>query len=230
MDKRKQIFFLHHAGGSSYSYQFLKPYLCDFNCLTLELPGRGYRWESDFLTDFDAATFDLYKLILENLQTTEIILYGHSMGAYMALRLANLLEKKRILPIHLIVTGSAGPKTKLNKKRYLFSENDLKKEIKAMGGVQDDILQNREFMDYYLPILRADFELIEKSDMACEPPTSTPIFAMMGNEEEHHEKILQWKAYTKAEFGFEILEGGHFFIYKHAEYIASKIKQLCSSI
>lgn len=226
MNYKKQLFLLHHAGGSSYSYQFLKPYLDEFECITLELPGRGRRMEGSLLTDFDTAVYDQYQQLLMHLKTRNFALYGHSMGAYMALRLVNLLEKEDSQPSFLFVTGSVGPKAKSGKMRHLLRKNDLINEIKALGGVPEDILKNNGFMQYYLPIIRADFELIEKSDLINEPPVNVPIFAIMGNEEHNYKNISQWEVYTTKQFDYEILEGNHFFIYKHAQYIASKLKYL----
>lgn len=226
--EKTQIFLLHYAGGSSYSYQFMKPYLEDFDCILLELPGRGRRMASEPLIDFEKAVYDLLKQVLIHLKTSKFIVYGHSMGAYMALRLVNLLEKKGCKPSHLIVTGSAGPKIKAKKKRYLLDNQDLSNEIKAMGGISNELLKSKEFMDYYLPIIRADFELLEKSDLVNEPPVSTPIIAIMGNQEEHYKQISQWQPYTTAQFDHEILKGNHFFIHEHAQYIASKIRECAS--
>lgn len=226
MNKKKQLVLIHFAGGSSYSYEFMKPYLGDFNCISLELPGRGRRMKNGLLVDFDTAVFDLYKQILVCLKKGPFVIYGHSMGAYLALRLTNLLEKNDFPPVYLFVTGSAGPKVKFNKKRYLLEEKALLNEIIAMGGVPEDILTNKDFTDYYLPIIRADFELLETSNLINEPPVNVPVFALMGNEEQHYRNISEWQTYTTARFDYEILEGNHFFIYKHAEYIASKIKYI----
>ncbi|QIH33430.1 alpha/beta fold hydrolase [Sphingobacterium sp. DR205] len=226
MNKKKQLILLHFAGGSSYSYQFMKPYLDGFNCISLELPGRGRRMENKLLIDFDAAVFDLYQQILLNLKTSPFVVYGHSMGAYLAFRLTYLLEKNGTPPTYLFVTGSAGPKVKFEKKRYLLDDKNLLNEIKAMGGLPEEILKNKDFTDYYLPIIRADFELIEKSNLINESPVNVPIFAIMGNEEERYRKISEWQIYTTAQFNYEILEGNHFFIYRHAQYIASKIKYI----
>jgi external thioesterase TEII len=43
MMEKPQLFLLHFAGGSCYSFQFMLPYLKDFNVLPIELPGRGRR-------------------------------------------------------------------------------------------------------------------------------------------------------------------------------------------
>jgi surfactin synthase thioesterase subunit len=42
----------------------------------------------------------------------------------------------------------------------------------------------------------------------------------MGSEEENSNVIENWKNFTHNSFTHQILSGNHFFIYKHAAYLA----------
>jgi external thioesterase TEII len=68
-------------------------FLREFDVIPLELPGRGRRMVEDLLKDFDMAAEDIYNQLTAKLSSDRFLIYGHSMGAYLALRVANMLEK-----------------------------------------------------------------------------------------------------------------------------------------
>ncbi|HEU4555731.1 MAG TPA: alpha/beta fold hydrolase [Chitinophaga sp.] len=224
MNKPK-LFLLHFAGGSVYSFQFLKSYLPEFEFIPLELPGRGKRVKEKIIKDFELAAEDIYHQIVAHTGVKDFLIYGHSMGAAIALKVANLLEKAEKFPSCIIVSGSPGPGVRDNKKRYLLEKGDFKEELKRIGGMPEEVLSNDELFSYFEPLLKADFEVVEKSDLLpFYAPVETPIYAIMGSEEENVVNIGNWKRFTSAHFVAEVLNGDHFFINNHAERIAEIIK------
>jgi len=221
--KKKQLFLLHFAGGDCYSFQFMITYLNKFSIIPLELPGRGNRSSENLKKNFKEAAQDIYKQILDKLDGSEFIIYGHSMGAILALKVVWLLEQSNKFPSYLFVSGSQGPTDK-NKKRYLLDDKALIEEIAKYGGISREIISNRDFLDYYLPILRADLEIVEK-DSYHKHVINTPIFAMMGKYEEEVNNISNWKEFTKSAFNFQLFNGDHFFIHYHPNEIAKIISQ-----
>lgn len=223
--KKPQLFLLHFAGGSCYSFQFLMPLLSDFEVLSLELPGRGKRFNESLLNDFDEAATDLYEQIIANLVNTQFLIYGHSMGAYLTLRIANMLEKAGKYPAGIIVSGNAGPGVRNPAKRirYLLDRPAFIEELKLLGGIPPEVIENQELFSFFEPVLRADFEIAERNELEQEPAIEAPLFAMMGSQEEDVELINNWSGFTKSCFSTEVLEGDHFFIYRHPERIASII-------
>jgi external thioesterase TEII len=222
--KKPQLFLIHFAGGNCYSFQFLIPFLKDFEVIPLELPGRGKRMEKTFIKDFDSAAQDLYNQISDKLTSASFMIYGHSMGAYLALRVCYMLERTKKFPICLFVSGNPGPGIRENKKRYLMAHNVLIEELRKLGGVPSEVLENEELLEFFLPILKADFEILEKNELENELPVNAPIYAMMGNNEEKVEEISNWSRFTHAIFTFKIFDGGHFFIHDHPQQIAYIMK------
>ncbi|MNW13486.1 hypothetical protein D3C71_2114590 [compost metagenome] len=47
----------------------------------------------------------------------------------------------------------------------------------------------------------------------------------MGDAESKVDKIENWKTYTLSTFKYEVLEGGHFFIYDNAMALSGVIKE-----
>ena len=100
---------MHFAGGSCYSYRFLQPYLDEWDFIPLELPGRGKRLHEQLLRDFDKAAEDLCGQITAAAGEAAFMIYGHSLGAILAVKVAALLEEKEINPLHVVVSGNPGP-------------------------------------------------------------------------------------------------------------------------
>jgi surfactin synthase thioesterase subunit len=221
---KPQLFLLHFAGGNSFSFQFMKPWLPEFEFLSLELPGRGRRSREPLIRNFEAAAADIHRQIKRLLQPSRFLIYGHSMGATLALKVAGLLEKERQWPMQVIVTGNPGPGVKENKKRHLMEKQVFRDELKEIGGIPEEVLESEEMLEFFEPILRADFEVIEKEEEMVLAPIKAPIYAMMGSGEDQVEAIGDWKNFTQSGFASTILEGNHFFIYRHAAQIAEIIR------
>ena len=222
--KKTQLFLLHFAGGSRYSFQFLHSLLLEFEVHALELPGRGKRMGEDLLRDFDAAAQDLYNQILQQTDSMDYIIYGHSLGAYLALTVTHMLEKANRGPACLVVSGNAGPGVHSGRERYLLDHEAFLDELKRLGGVPKEVLEDEELLDFVLPVLRADFELADKNYFDESASVSAPIFVLMGSEEEDVKDVGNWGKFTRSSFGYKIVKGGHFFIFDHPHEIARSIR------
>ncbi|QHI35437.1 Surfactin synthase thioesterase subunit [Kordia antarctica] len=232
-----QLFLLHFAGGSCYSYEFLRKSIPDnFDFLQLELPGRGKRYKDAFLMNRSDAVKDYVSQIKEKRTSASYVLYGHSMGAYLAYFVAKEMERIGDPPVKLVLSGNSGPNVieydeegniVKKPKRYLMNDEEFKEELKELGGVNEEIFTNKELFDFFTPILRADFEVVEKDESNLEAQNervNIPIHVLMGDEEEYVDYIDNWKRYTFSYFESQILKGNHFFIYEYPEKIAEVIK------
>jgi surfactin synthase thioesterase subunit len=231
--EKPQLFLIHFAGGNSYSFQGMFHFLNTFEVVPLELPGRGKRSNETLLKNFDSAADDLYGQILNKLKTTYFVIYGHSMGAYLALKIANIFKKNQRSPLCLIVSGNPGPGIS-SKNRHLLNDAEFTRELELLGGFPKEILEHKELMEFFLPVLRADFEMSENNGMEKEPAIGIPISALMGDVEEFSENITNWKKYTTSVFDYKILKGDHFFInnqpQKTAEFITQAYYKAVASI
>jgi surfactin synthase thioesterase subunit len=201
------------------------PLLSDYEVIALELPGRGKRINEPLLDDFDEAAQDLYNQVMARLTRPEFLIYGHSMGASLTLRVANMLEKAGRYPACIIVSGHAGPGIQAEDKkiRHLLNREEFIDELKKLGGLPPELLENEELFNFFEPVLRADFKIVELNELENEPPVQAPIYAIMGNEEENVTEIDNWARFTTGYFQSAILEGNHFFIYPHSKRVAGII-------
>lgn len=230
MKQKKQLFLLHFAGGNAYSFQFMLPYLNDFDVIQLELPGRSKRIKEALITEFDVAAQDIYQQIIAMQTSDDYLIYGHSLGSYLALRVTNMLQQANRSPAYLLVSGNPGPGIRDNKQRYLFEHKEFVEELRLLGGVPEEVFEHKELYDFFEPILRADFELAERNNMSEEKPVNCPVYAFMGSREEDVDKLCNWGKFTNSDFQFEVLEGNHFFIQNHPHRIAQVIKQCSEAV
>lgn len=224
--KKTQLFLVHFAGGNRYSFQFLEPLLPGVEFIPLELPGRGKRHAEALLLDIDAAAADICRQVAQ-LLTTDYVLYGHSMGALLVLKVAALLEARGLPPRQVIVSGNAGPGTSRGPKRYLLARPALKQELQRLGGVAPEFLEHEELFDFFEPILRADFQLAEEGSHAPFAALQAPLLVLMGDEEASSAEITNWARFTTQPPQTALLPGGHFFIHQHAEQLAGFIQGCC---
>lgn len=233
LEKHTQLFLLHFAGGNIYSFNFLKRFINPaFEFISLELPGRGMRHQEKLLRVKKDTITDLVNQVKKLRNGNPYIIFGHSMGATLGLSVANEMEKIGDLPNALIVSGNAGPGLpKEDKpKRYSLEDNEFKEALKKLGGVPQELLENDELFNFFSPIMRADFEALEKDDfLERDIKLKTPIYALMGSEEKTCDKIENWQNFTTGNFQCKVLPGNHFYIYDHPTELAGIITNFSHS-
>jgi len=225
---KTQLFLLHFAGGSSYSFNFLNEYLKDkFEIHSLELPGRGKRMSDKLLRNKSEAIDDYVNQIKKLRNHLPYLIYGHSMGATLSLSVVKRMEAIGDAPLKMVVSGNSGPaESKYDRKRHLLDDILFKEELKKLGGVPQEVLENEELYNFFNPIIRADFEILENDPFSEKGITiNVPIYAVMGDREEMVNEIENWKNFTNEDFRFLTLQGDHFFIQKHPLKISEIIKE-----
>lgn len=225
-----QVFMLHFAGGNCYSYDFLKRLLpVGFQGIPLELPGRGRRISEGLLYSRADAIADYSRQIAALRDPgCSYIIYGHSMGASLGLYLARDFEQQNDPPAALVVTGNAGPgisdEEPGSPQRYLLGYEEFKDELRRLGGISEELLASKELYDFFEPIIRADFQIVdEEKDPDDELTVHVPVIAVMGSDEKNADQIDNWKNYARGYFSGKTLPGNHFFIYDYAQELKNTI-------
>jgi surfactin synthase thioesterase subunit len=230
MFSNKLLFVLHYAGGSAYNMAGLKEYIGEeMEICFLELPGRGKRIKEELLTNLDSVIEDLYSKIKPMLlECSEYSFFGHSMGALLSyLLLHKLQEKNERLPQCLFVSGARGPSIKIEQNQSLLSSVELKLKLKEYGGSSDEILNDANLMEFFEPIIRADFKLIESYMYQAKDQISIPIVGFFGTDEKTtREEIELWQLETIFKIQIFELPGNHFFIFENWSKISEILKDV----
>jgi len=222
------LFCLPFAGGSKYSLGFLKKVLPhNISCYFLEYPGRGTRIKENFADNIVEVVDDLYNKIAP-LLNKPFALYGHSMGAKIAYLLAQRIRENDMPnPLHLFISGTDAPSVPSKKSpKHLLPKDEFIIAVRELGGLPDEILANQEMLEYFEPILRADFKLSESYGYKVKMPLKVPVTVMIGDQEDMEEAdVLEWQSETTIPITLHKLPGNHFFIYHDEKVIGKIIKE-----
>lgn len=228
------LFCFPFAGGSKYSYHKYLRYTNDIvKIVPLEYPGRGARIDEDLLKNIEEIVEDVYSNI-KNKINQPYAFYGHSMGA----AIAYLLTKKIIdddfsPPLHLFLTGRGGPSSNFSDPpKYLLPKKEFIRELMKMGGSPDEVLNSKEVMSFFEPIIRADFQALETYKYKETLPFDIPISVMIGREENIVLGDAQsWQKETSREVEIKLFPGNHFFIndypFEIMQLILEKLSSYC---
>jgi surfactin synthase thioesterase subunit len=219
MSSKINVFLLPFAGGNKYSYRKYEESTPSFlKLIPLEYPGRGTRQNEPLITNMQLLVDDVFGQMKEKGFQKPYAIYGHSMGGLLCyLVTRKIIQKGERPPVHLFITGTSGPsENSREKKRHLLNKEDFLQEIKDLGGLPDPILQDSELMDYYEPIIRADFQLSELYVYEEQPPLDIPVTVITGREEKMSlGKIQAWQKEFVPKIDFKRFPGDHFFILDH---------------
>ena len=219
---------LHFAGGNVYSYKSIQDLLKEkYDVVVLELPGRGNRMDEELLIDMKDVTEDIYSQILPYAmdKDSNYVIYGHSMGGLVGYLTSVMLEENEIpLPKHLIVSGSKAPSVKTKVMKHNLPLQEFKEHLRAYNGTPSEIIENDDFFEFYEPILRADFQVIEKHNLDKKYKLNIPIVAFRGEDENFSKKDFEkWKKFSNKSVKTHYCNGNHFFIFKHKYNFVEKI-------
>lgn len=226
------IFCFPFAGGGTSTYSgWGKRFQGKVAVCPLQLPGREekimdtpYEKMEELLQDLD----EEIRRYCEN----KMILFGHSMGAKLAYEVGKRLAEAGTPARHLIVSGSRVPHIPEPNPIYQLSDEEFRKEIGRFDGTPTEILENKELLDFFLPMLRADFTMDETYYTEKIVTLSCPITAFGGweDKEANLKAILKWKHYTENTFTYQMYHGGHFFIQKYETEILDSIEKIIKEV
>jgi len=222
---------LHYAGGNSGWFDsWIEKNAENLEICPIQLPGRFARIDEIMPNTMEALASQLIDEC-EELLKDDYIIFGHSMGAQLAFEIALQLEKRNAkLPKLIVLSACEAPvvaeieRTKVSSLKV--SEDELINVLKEYGQIEDILLENQDFRDYYLPIVRADFHLCETYVKDMDSKVTPPLLVFRGDNDSSvsQEGCECWLNYTYGECTVETLHGGHFFPEENIDKIMNMIE------
>jgi medium-chain acyl-[acyl-carrier-protein] hydrolase len=181
----------------------------------VELPGRGRRATEPACRRMNDLVDDVFDQVISD-TAADIALFGHSMGALVAFEVARELRRRREpAPIGLFVSSHRAPHLTTDDLVPPSSLNDdaLVALARSLGGTPDILFDEPDAVRYFLPILRADCELVDSYQLIDEDPLDIPLIAFGGNDDPtvSGNQLRAWNVHTAAEFSCHTYSGGHFY-------------------
>ncbi|MGN7471977.1 thioesterase II family protein [Brevibacillus sp. SAFN-007a] len=225
-----KLFCLPYAGGSSSIYYKWKQHLhSSIKLIPVELAGRGKRLQHPFYTDFEEAIDDILKNIATEIDDSPYAIFGHSMGGLLTFELVHKINSCKLrLPSLSIISGVKPPHLCSNKIQHNLSDEDLKIELLKLGGTPEEIINNDILFSFFLPVIKADFKLIESYKFEHKDtllPCRLLILHGTDDQTSTFAQLKEWVEYTSKPCEFALFEGGHFFIHDNIESITGLISE-----
>jgi len=129
-------------------------------------------------------------------------------------------------PVHLFVSGRRAPQVPdPDPPTYNLPEPEFLEELRRLNGTPKAVFEHPELMQLMIPILRADFELVQTYMYLPEPPLDCPISAFGGLQDEDvtREHLEAWRDQTTASFSLQMFPGDHFFLHTAQAFLLQTI-------
>lgn len=222
-----RLFCFPYAGAGSSVFRGWRHLLPSIDVKPVTLPGHGERVTAPLHRRMGPLV-DVLCAQLKPLIDRPFALFGHSMGALVAFEVARSLQAAGNVPQHLFASGCRAPGYVNDGREALhrLSETEFVDRIASMRGTPPEVLRDRGLMEMFVPILKADFEIVETYRPAPGAPLACPITAVGGLEDIDDipvNMLTGWQEQTAAGFVHHMVPGDHFFIHHRAELLSQII-------
>jgi medium-chain acyl-[acyl-carrier-protein] hydrolase len=222
-----RLFCFPYAGGSAAIYRTWADQLPkNLEICPVQLPGRGTRLSDQLFTQL-MPIVEALAPALRAYCDRPFAFFGHSMGAAIAFELArHMRQHYRCEPEHLFVSGRNAPQFPNDHPfTYDLPEAQFIDEVRRLNGTPKEVLDHPELMQLMLPLLRADFSVIQTYVYVAGELLNSSITAFGGllDPEVTREGLEGWSKQTTGRFSLRMFPGDHFFLQTSHDLILKAI-------
>lgn len=227
MARRRLVIFPHAGAGPAVYRPWLDHFPGDTELVAVQLPGRESALGETPFRDW-AAMLPALTAAIDTLPATPFALFGHSLGAVMALAAARHLAARAPQQLsHVFVSGRPWPGTPappLPQPDALGDEAFLEM-MAARFGAAGAAMDNAEIRDLVLPGLRADVALLHSYRHAPAPLLPCPLTVFHGTDDPATagQDMADWGAETTGPFAVQAIAGRHLFPVEAAAEVCQQI-------
>jgi medium-chain acyl-[acyl-carrier-protein] hydrolase len=229
-----RLFCFPYAGGSASIFrEWAWSLPANVEVCAIQLPGRGSRMLEPAITRIPRLIKAIAPALLPYLDKP-FAFFGHSMGNIISLELARYLRRKmKVEPVHLFVSGSRAPQLPSTEpKSYDLPKAGFMNYLRRLNGTPAEILEHPELMELMLPVLRADFELVQTYVYTHAKPLTCPITAFGGllDKDVGRRRLQAWREQTASHFSLNMIPGDHFFIHESQTLLLAALSEELNKI
>jgi surfactin synthase thioesterase subunit len=222
------MFCFPYAGGGASAYRgWAGSVPGDIEVCPVQLPGREGRLREAPFERTDLLVQALTDALQPWLGDLPFVFFGHSMGGMLGFELARELRRRgKPQPLHLFVSGRRAPQVPDREEPiHGLPEAEFIEKLRELNGTPEEVLQHAELMRLLLPVLRADFSVVETYEYAQEEPLDLGIscFGGLADQEVTREDCAAWKEQTRGRFRLRMLPGDHFFLHSAKDMIVEVV-------
>ncbi|AZA53941.1 thioesterase II family protein [Chryseobacterium sp. G0201] len=240
MEGKILLFCIPHAGGSASSLSNVTYGLNVENIQVhhIELPGRGMRSEEPFHSTLEETIEDISEKIRSKIlcKNQPFILWGHSMGAILALLLSYNLQD-HYTSKGLIVSGMRAP---------LFQSAEQAMSRQKRNALMSDILPTKYERNKNTPlfqrvqhkrlqVMEKDIALLAQNPIDDWPSiiVKTPLAIIMAENDElynNKDSYKDWNLHTSNTTSYFSIEGGHFFMFQYPKQTSALLNKIINDL
>lgn len=220
-----------HAGGFSNYYRFLKQISPPAECCLFEYPARGKKVHVPYPDNMQGLIEHIMKELNTILTNDEpCVLFGHSMGAFVAYEAARRLKGRVRL---MIVSGQTAPSKFDGIQINCDSRADVMDYIMSMGGSNMELFRYPQAEDFFLPIVQNDLRLVRgyypEPLAEDEKPNAVAVLCGTNDTEVQKTDLLAWKQCALNFCGVKYFDGGHFYMNTQNYAVIAHINNLLTN-
>jgi surfactin synthase thioesterase subunit len=217
-DPRVRLLCFPFAGGGAAAF---RPWMSAFpswvDVCAYEPPGHGTRMSAPLLDAMSPLVDDVLGGVRDLGTPLPTVLYGHSLGGLVACAVAARLSPA---PRHAFLGASPPPQVE-QPVRSTLPYGALIETLRRLGGSPDEVLDEPELMELFVPIVRADFRLVETRP-AERLDVPLTVFAGRRDPQLRIEDARRWVEVGSAVDVVE-LDADHFFLVTHQTTIVGRM-------
>ncbi len=229
---QQQIIMFPYLGGSGTSVMSVANEVCDKSDVDVRVAFPPGHMGSDYeICDNFEKLINLYYEELIKILKKDSVFFGHSMGGTIAYFLAQKIieNNPELKPKKLILSAAPAPDYMKNKRLSYGEESDILEDIQKIGAIPEEMTENRELLDYFSPIFRADYMILEEAAEVAVQKIDVPSFFIMCHKDglTSCKNILKWRNYidSKTKFYMMPADSGHMYLEKYKEEVADRITE-----
>lgn len=227
--RRMRLFCLAYAGGSAHAFAGWQDALDpSIEVCAVQLPGRGARFREPPIGSMPVLIEELGGVI-DRYGDLPFAFFGHSLGGLLAFELARHCRAAGLRqPIHLFASGAAAPQHRdAPEERHKLPEPEFIAMLREYEGTPPELLEHEELMALVLPMLRADFGMVDEYRYRPEPPLSMPMTVLAGTKDERvvGPQVDEWAKETTGPCQVSWFDGGHFFLQSHRAEVLQLVRR-----
>lgn len=195
--------------------------------LAVQYPGRETRFREPPMKRSSALVEALGPAMLALLDRP-FAFFGYSLGTAISLSLAHWLRRSGApAPRGMMMAAGTPPKLCRPRGAHTLSDEALITELRRLGATPPQVLAHRELLELLLPVVRADFEMLDTLTHADEAPLSVPMAIWGGKEdsEPSPQALEAWRDYTTEECALQLMPGGHFFLHSAPDALREDVER-----
>jgi surfactin synthase thioesterase subunit len=226
-DARSRLICFAHAGGSASFFSRWGEQLEEYEVHAVRYPGRAERIAESPPSELRMLACDIADAI-ERLPGGPVALFGHSMGAVVALETARFLEARGVEVSHLFASGSRHGDCPDRSAEVTDDDDAVAARLVGLGGTDAELAGDVAFRELVLPYVRSDGSMFHAYVMRARPRVRCGITTIVGDADRDADQ-RPWRELTDGAFSERHVCGDHFYVIKAPPYaVLREVLQSCS--